>query len=168
MGLTALDGLMMATRCGAIDPGVPLYLQHKLGMSAEEVEHLLYKESGLLGVSGLSDDMRVLLASADPHAVEAIDLFTFCAARETVAMANTLGGLECLVFTGGIGEHSAEIRQQICERLQWLGVRIDNSANDQSRERISMKNSSVEIRIIPTSEEIVIARHCSEMLQTQH
>jgi len=167
MGLTALDGLMMATRCGAIDPGVPLYLQHKLGMSAEEVEHLLYKESGLLGVSGLSDDMRVLLASADPHTVEAIDLFTFCAARETVAMANTLGGLECLVFTGGIGEHSAEIRQQICERLQWLEVRIDNSANDQNRERISMENSSVEILIIPTSEETVIARHCSEMLQAQ-
>ena len=92
---------------------------------------MLYQESGLLGVSGLSADMRVLLASDDPRAAEAIELFTFRVAREVAAMANTLGGLECLVFTGGIGEHSAEIRQQVCERLQWLGVRIDHSANDQ-------------------------------------
>lgn len=166
MGLTPLDGLMMGTRGGAIDPGVLLYLQQH-GMSLNELECVLYQESGLLGVSGLSADMRVLLASDDPRAAEAIELFTFRVAREVAAMANTLGGLECLVFTGGIGEHSAEVRQQICERLQWLGVRIDGSTPDQSSEQISTENRLVEIRVIPTSEETMIARHCSEMLQAR-
>jgi acetate kinase len=105
MGFTPLDGLMMGTRGGAIDPGVLLYLQQH-GTSVDDLQHMLYQESGLLGVSGLSADMRVLLASADLRAAEAIDLFTFRVAREVAAMANTLDGLECLVFTGGIGEHS--------------------------------------------------------------
>jgi acetate kinase len=166
MGLTPLDGLMMGTRGGAIDPGVLLYLQQQ-GMSLNELEHMLYQESGLLGVSGISADMRVLLASGDLRAAEAIELFTFRVAREVAAMANTLGGLQCLVFTGGIGEHSSEVRQQICERLQWLGVRIDGSANDQSSEQISTENSRVEIRVIPTSEETMIARHCAEMLRAR-
>jgi acetate kinase len=164
MGLTPLDGLMMGTRSGDIDPGVLLYLQQQ-GMSLNELEQLLYEESGLLGVSGLSSDMRVLLASDDPRAADAIELFTFRAAREVAAMASTLGGLECLVFTGGIGEHSAEARKRICERLQWLGVTIDHSANDRSRECIDAENSRVEVRVIPTSEETMIARHCSKMLR---
>jgi acetate kinase len=164
MGLTPLDGLMMGTRCGVIDPGVLLYLQQEQGMSAGEVEHMLYQESGLLGVSGISADMRVLLASDDPRASDAIDLFTFRVAREVAAMANTLGGLECLVFTGGIGEHSNEIRQRVCDRLQWLGVRIDHSANDQANQCVGANNSDVDIRIIPTSEETAIARHCAAKL----
>jgi acetate kinase len=166
MGLTPLDGLMMGTRGGAIDPGVLLYLLQQ-GMSLDDLQHMLYQESGLLGVSGLSADMRVLLASADPRAIEAIELFTFRIAREVSAMANTLGGLECLIFTGGIGEHSAAIRQQVCERLQWLGVRIDHSANDLGSERISIENSGVDVRVIPTSEETMIARHCSGILRAQ-
>ncbi|MDE5455953.1 acetate/propionate family kinase [Bradyrhizobium sp. CSA112] len=167
MGLTPLDGLMMGTRGGTIDPGVLLYLQQR-GMSLNELERVLYQESGLLGVSGLSADMRVLLASDDPRAAEAIELFTFRVARDVAAMASTLGGLECLVFTGGVGEHSAEIRQQICERLQWLGVQVNRSANDQASECISAANSRVDVRVIPTSEETMIARHCSEMLRPPH
>ena len=166
MGFTPLDGLMMGTRGGAIDPGVLLYLQQQ-GMSVDDLQHMLYQESGLLGVSGLSADMRVLLASADPRAIEAIELFTFRIAREVSAMANTLGGLECLVFTGGIGEHTAAIRQQVCERLQWLGVRIDHSANDQGNECINTANSGVDVRVISTSEETMIARHCSGILRVQ-
>lgn len=163
MGLTPLDGLMMGTRSGAIDPGVLLYLQQR-GMSLDDLQNTLYLESGLLGVSGISADMRALLASDDPGAAEAIELFTFRVAKEVAAMANTLGGIECLVFTGGIGEHCAEIRQKICERLHWLGVRIDGSANDQKSEQISTGNSRVEIRVISTSEETMIARHCAEVL----
>jgi acetate kinase len=161
MGLTPLDGLMMGTRCGAIDAGVLLYLQQEQGLSASEIEHMLYQESGLLGVSGVSADMRVLLSSDHPSATEAIDLFTFRVAREVAAMATTLGGLECLVFTGGIGEHSQEIRQQICDRLQWLGVRMDQSANDQAKQSVGAANSEVDILIIPTSEETTMARQCA-------
>jgi acetate kinase len=164
MGLTPLDGLMMGTRCGVIDPGVLLYLQQQQGMSADDVQHMLYQESGLVGVSGLSADMRVLQASDDPRAAEAIDLFTFRVAKEIAAMANTLGGLECLVFTGGIGEHSKEIRQQICDRLQWLGVRLDHSANQEARQCIGAADSKVDILVIPTSEETAIARHCAAKL----
>lgn len=166
MGLTPLDGLMMGTRGGAIDPGVLLHLQQH-GMSLNDLEHILYQESGLLGVSGLSADMRVLLASDDPRAADAIELFTFRVAREVAAMTNTLGGLECLVFTGGIGENSAAIRQQTCERLQWLGVQIDQSANDQASECINTENSKVDVRVIRTSEETMIARQCSEILRVQ-
>jgi len=164
MGLTPLDGLMMGTRCGVIDPGVLLYLQQERGMSASELEEMLYRESGLLGVSGISADMRVLLASEEPAAVDAIDLFTFRVANEAAAMATTLGGLECLVFAGGIGEHSREIRQQVCDRLRWLGVIIDHSANDELKQCVSAKNSEVEILVIHTSEETTIARQCSAIL----
>jgi acetate kinase len=164
MGLTPLDGLMMGTRCGAIDPGVLLYLQQERGVSTGEIEQMLYQESGLLGVSGLSADMRVLLASDDPRASDAIDLFTFRVTREVAAMANTLGGLECLVFTGGIGEHSQQIRQRVCDRLQWLGVRIDHSANDQAKPSVGAANSEVDVLVIPTNEETTIARHCSAKL----
>jgi acetate kinase len=167
MGLTPLDGLMMGTRCGVIDPGVLLYLQQQRGMSVDDVQHMLYQESGLAGVSGLSADMRVLQASDDPRAAEAIDLFTFRATKEIAAMANTLGGLECLVFTGGIGEHSQGVRRQICDRLHWLGVRIDDAANDQARQCINADNSEIDIFIIPTSEETTIARHCATKLKLQ-
>jgi acetate kinase len=157
MGLSALDGLVMGTRCGAIDPGVLLYLLQTKGMSAGEVEHLLYHECGLLGVSGLSSDMRVLQASDDPRAEEAIDLFCFSIARETAAMANTLGGLDAFVFTAGIGEHSPEIRARVAARLAWLGLAIAPVANREGRLRISPPDARVNVLVIPTDEEIVIA-----------
>ncbi len=165
MGLTALDGLVMGTRCGAIDPGVLLYLLQALKMSIGDVERLLYHESGLLGVSGISHDVRTLLASGDPRAAEALDLFTFRIAREVSALANSLGGLECLVFTGGIGEHASAVRSAVCARLRWLGVEIDPVANDCSKGQISSSESRVDIRIIPTDEEIIIARHCLTLLR---
>ncbi|MBR1091735.1 acetate/propionate family kinase [Bradyrhizobium manausense] len=164
MGLTPLDGLVMGTRCGAIDPGVLLYLLQHEKMSAEDLQHLLYHESGLLGVSGLSADMRTLLASSEPWAREAIDLFTFRAAQEIAVMANTLGGLDGLVFTGGIGEHAKQIRAAIGERLAWLGVRIDVAANDAANERINAEDSAVSVLVIPTNEEVTMARHCAALL----
>ena len=163
MGLTPLDGLMMGTRCGAIDPGVLLYLQ-KEGMSADEITHLLYEQSGLLGVSGLSSDMRALLASDDPRAAEAVDLFTFSVAREVAAMASSLGGLECLVFTGGIGEHSSEIRQRVCIRLEWLGIGLESAKNKSGSGLISTDVSKIDVRVIPTDEEGMIARHCAQIV----
>ena len=166
MGLTPLDGLVMGTRSGTIDPGVLLYLQLHERMSVEDIQHLLYHESGLLGVSGLSADMRTLLASREAAAREAVDLFTFRAAQEIAMMATTLGGLDCLVFTGGIGEHAKEIRSAIGERLAWLGVRIDAVANDEGRERIGDGESPVEVFVIPTNEELAIARHCVTALRT--
>ncbi|MGY4234893.1 acetate kinase [Bradyrhizobium sp. USDA 4449] len=166
MGLTPLDGLVMGTRCGTIDPGVLLYLLQHERMSAEDLQHLLYHESGLLGVSGLSADMRTLLASSESGAREAVDLFTFRAAQEIAVMANTLGGLDGLVFTGGIGEHAKEIRSAIGERLGWLGLRIDDAANDQGRERISDEYSAVDVFVIPTNEELAIARHCVAVLRS--
>ncbi|SFJ11039.1 acetate/propionate family kinase [Bradyrhizobium sp. cf659] len=168
MGLTPLDGLVMGTRSGAIDPGVLLYLQQHERMSVEDVQHLLYHESGLRGVSGLSADMRTLLASREAAAREAVDLFVFRAAQEIAMMATTLGGLDCLVFTGGIGEHAGEIRSAIGERLAWLGVRIDAAANAAARERIGSADSAVDIFIIPTNEEITIARHCAALLRERH
>ena len=158
MGFSALDGLVMGTRCGSIDPGVLLYLIQEKGISAESLEHLLYEESGLLGVCGISADMRTLAASDDPHAREALELFVFRAARETAALANTLGGLDCLVFTAGIGEHSAPVRSAICAKLEWLGVRIDAAANEAHAELISAPESAVAVLVIPTDEELVIAR----------
>ena len=166
MGLTPLDGLVMGTRSGTIDPGVLLYLQLHERMSVEDIQHLLYHESGLLGVSGLSADMRTLLASREAAAWEAVDLFVFRAAQEIAMMATTLGGLDCLVFTGGIGEHAKEIRSAIGERLAWLGVRIDAAANDAARERINDGDSAVDVFVIPTNEELMIARHCAAVLRT--
>ncbi|MBV9978709.1 acetate/propionate family kinase [Bradyrhizobium sp.] len=167
MGLTPLDGLVMGTRCGAIDPGVLLYLLQEQKLSADELQDLLYRQSGLLGVSGLSADMRVLLRSDSAAAREAIELFTLRASREIVAMANTLEGLECLVFTGGIGEHSAEIRQAICARLHWLGVRLDETANAASAQTLHAGESKIDVLVIPTSEETSIARHCKARLSTR-
>jgi acetate kinase len=133
-------------------------------MPADKVQHLLYEKSGLLGVSDLSADMRVLLASPEPSAREAIDLFTFRVASEVAVMANTLEGLDCLVFTGGIGEHASEIRRRICDRLTWLGLALDASANERGLQNIATADSRIDVLIIPTSEEMAIARHCESVL----
>ncbi|BCM20780.1 acetate/propionate family kinase [Mesorhizobium sp. J8] len=159
MGFSVLDGLVMGTRCGALDPGVLLYLLQHEGMAPRELQHLLYEKSGLLGISEMSADMRELEASADPKAREAFELFVFRATREIAALANTLGGLDCLVFTAGIGEHSDAVREAICRRLGWLGVAIDDDANLRHAPTISVPASTVEINIMPTDEESVIARH---------
>jgi acetate kinase len=167
MGLTPLDGLVMGTRCGTVDPGVLLYLMQEERMSADELEHLLYEKSGLLGVSGMSADMRVLLESRDAAAREAVELFSFRVAAEVAMMANTLAGFDGLVFTGGIGEHSATIRQEVCNRLAWLGVRVEPAANAEGRQSIGAAGSSVDVLVIPTSEETVIARHCATVLDSR-
>ncbi|MEW5966124.1 MAG: acetate/propionate family kinase [Pseudomonadota bacterium] len=159
MSFTPLDGLPMATRCGALDPGVPLYLMRERGMTPDAVTNLLNTQSGLLGVSGISGDMRELLASDDPRAAEAIELFVYRAGRELGSLAAALGGLDALVFTGGIGEHAAVIRERICQRAAWLGVRVDPAANAAGGARISDADSPVSVWVIPTDEERVIARH---------
>jgi acetate kinase len=158
MSFSVLDGLVMSTRCGAIDPGVLLYLARE-GKSFEEIEELLYRHSGLLGVSGISGDMRVLIASDDPHAREALDLFSYRIAFEVAGLAGALGGLDGLVFTAGIGERAPTIRAQICDRLAWLGVRLDATANAENAARISAPGSKIDVRVIATDEEVTIARH---------
>ncbi|TIN88533.1 MAG: acetate/propionate family kinase [Mesorhizobium sp.] len=165
MGFSALDGLVMGTRCGAIDPGVLLYFLLERGIAAEELQTMLYEKSGLLGVSGISGDMRTLEASNDARAQEAMALFAFRAAKEAAALANTMGGLECLVFTAGIGERSASIRKAICEKLTWLGVVLEERANDIHAEIISRPESKVEVRVIATNEESVVARHSRKVMQ---
>jgi acetate kinase len=159
MGFTALDGLVMGKRPGALDPGVVLHLLQQKGMSAREVSELLYDRSGLLGVSGLSSDMRDLLASADPHAREAVDLFVYRALKETGALAAVLGGLDVLVFTAGIGENAPALRARIAAGLAWLGLALDPAANDAGKARISAPGSAVDAYVIPADEERVIARH---------
>jgi acetate kinase len=165
MGFTALDGLMMGTRCGTIDPGVILYMLQQKRMGAGEIEDILYKRSGLLGVSGISSDMRALLGNADIRAQQAVELFVFRIAREAAALAGTLGGVDGFVFTAGIGEHAAEIREAVCKRLTWLGAIADLDANARHAERISAANSRVEIRVIPTDEEAMIVRHTVDALR---
>ncbi len=157
MGFTALDGLMMGRRCGALDPGVVLYLMQHKGMSAAEVEHLLYRESGLLGVSEISNNMHVLEQSDAPQARKAIDLYCFRAATVLGGLITTIGGLDALVFTAGIGENSTQIRDLICRRLAWLGVELDESANCANATRISSAASQVDVLVVPTDEEVVIA-----------
>ncbi len=166
MGFTALDGLMMGTRCGAIDPGVILYLEQERSMTARQVEDLLYQKSGLLGVSGgISSDMRTLLASSDIHAREAIELFVFRIAREIGALTFSLGGLDGIIFTAGIGEHAPQIRAQVCERLRWLGVHLDDEANTRDAGVISSAQSRIVVRVIPTDEEAMIARHTFDIVR---
>jgi acetate kinase len=167
MGFSALDGLVMGTRCGAIDPGVLLYLQDHDGLDSKGVSDLLYKQSGLLGVSGISGDMRVLLASDAPEAAEAVDLFAFRAAREAAGLASTLGGLDGFVFSAGIGENAAPARAKICARLAWLGVELDPNANARGGEgRISTSSSRVAVWIVPTDEERTIVRDAQTLLKT--
>jgi acetate kinase len=163
MGFTALDGLVMGTRCGALDPGVILYLQQQAGLTPSAIEDLLYARSGLLGVSGVSSDMRTLLASDEPNARQAIDLFVFRIAREAGALMSSLGGLDGVVFTGGIGENAAEIRRAVAERLAWSGLVLDQKANDQGAGRISDNLSKVAAWVIPTDEELMIARYVVQL-----
>ncbi len=165
MGFTALDGLVMGTRCGALDPGAVLYLLQSRGMSAADVSGLLYKQSGLLGVSGLSADVRALLASPAPEAAEALDLFAYSTAKQIAALCSALGGLDLLVFTAGIGEHAAPVRAAICARLGWLGLALSPEANAANEAAISAVDSRVEVRVIPTDEEGMIVRHCLALLQ---
>ncbi len=157
MGFTALDGLPMGTRSGGIDPGVILYLQNEKGMTAGEVESLLYKKSGLLGISGLSSDMRDLEASDAPGARLAIDYFAYRAVREAGSLAAALGGLDALVFTAGIGENSALVREKICAGLSWLGIELDVEANSRNDIVVTKSGSTVRVYVIPTNEELVIA-----------
>jgi acetate kinase len=159
MSFTALDGLLMGTRPGTLDPGAVTYLMRERTMSAAEIEDLLYHRSGLLGISGISSDMRILLASNDSRAREAVELFVFRAAREIGALTASLGALDGLVFTAGIGEHASEIRSRVCARCAWLGVILDERANGAGQVRISTEASRVRIYVIPTDEERMIAEH---------
>ena len=165
MGFTALDGLLMGTRAGALDPGVVLYLLDELGMGARELEKLLYHRSGLLGVSGVSSDMRALLSRDDEQSRFAIDLFCYRAGRELGSLAAALGGIDAIVFTGGIGEHAAPIRARICRDAAWLGVAPDEAANAAGGPRISARGSRVSAWVIATDEEAMIARHTLAALE---
>jgi acetate kinase len=164
MGFTAVDGLPMGTRCGALDPGVILYLMDQRGMDARAIEKLIYNQSGLLGVSGVSSDMRTLLASGEPRAALAVDLYVYRIARELGSLAAALGGLDALVFTGGIGENSAEIRARVCRGAAWLGVVLDEPANLAGGPRISTAGSQAAAWVLPTNEELMIARHTQRLL----
>lgn len=164
MGFTPLDGLPMGTRSGAIDPGVLIYLIDRFRMDARALEQLLYEESGLLGVSGISSDMRTLLASEDRRAAEAVDLFVYRCGRELGSLAAALGGLDALVFTGGIGENAATIRARVCRDAAWLGVELDEEANGQGGPRLSRGESRVSAWVVPTDEELMIAQHTRRVL----
>jgi acetate kinase len=165
LGFTALDGLCMGTRPGALDPGVVLHLFQGLKLSAAEVETILYKKSGLLGISGISNDMRDLLGHSEAEPRLAVDYFVYRAAKEVGALAAVLGGVDALVFTAGIGENSAEIRRRICEASAWLGVALDPEANTAGGPRITSEVSTVSAWVIPTNEELMIARHMSRLLE---
>lgn len=166
MGFTAVDGLPMGTRCGNLDPGVVLYLMDELKMGARAIEKLLYQQSGLLGVSDVSSDMRTLLASDEPRAKFAVKLFVYRIGRELGSLAAALGGLDALVFTAGIGEHAAPIREQVCRAAAWLGVELDSAANAGGGPRISTAGSRVSVWVIPTNEELMIARHTRRLLNS--
>ena len=165
MGFTALDGLVMGSRCGALDPGVVLYFMQERGMDAEEIQHLLYNESGLLGVSGISNNMQVLLASEETNAKEAVDLFCYRAATEIASLMVPLKGLDAIIFTAGIGENSAPVRARICDFLEWLGIKLDDKANQANEQIISSADSQIAVSAIPTDEETVIADATRVILQ---
>jgi acetate kinase len=164
MGFTAVEGLMMGTRTGALDPGVLLYLMEYDGMDIKKLTNMLYKESGLLGVSGISQDMRELLASDKPEAKEAVDLFCYRIVREIGSLAAAIGGLDAIVFTGGIGERAATVRAAVCQQLGWLGLEFDATANAADAERISTAASPVAALVLPTNEEWMLARHTAELI----
>jgi acetate kinase len=163
-GFTALDGLCMGTRPGALDPGVVLHLFQGLSLSAKDVETLLYKKAGLLGISGISNDMRDLIDNSAPEARLAVDYFVYRVAKEIGALAAVLGGIDGLVFTAGIGENSAEVRRRICDASAWLGIDMDAAANAARGPRISSARSKVSAWVIPTNEELMIARHTGRLL----
>ena len=164
MGFTPADGLMMGTRTGALDPGVILYLLQHEGMDAAAIEKLIYEQSGLLGVSGLSSDMRTLLASGLAAAKEAVDLFVYRIGRELGSLVAALGGLDAIVFTGGIGEHAAAIRARVCHDARWLGIDLDEAANNAAGPRISRPNSKTSAWVVPTDENLMVARHTRRLL----
>jgi acetate kinase len=165
MGFTALDGLMMGTRTGAIDAGVLIYFMQSHGMNADDLTTLLYKQSGLLGVSGISADVRTLQTNGSEEARQALDLFTYQAARQAAGLIASLGGLDGLVFTAGIGEHAPAIRAAICERLSWMGIKLSAQANEADEPAISEPDSTVEVRVIPTDEELMIATHTKKLIE---
>ena len=165
MGFTAVDGLPMGTRCGALDPGVILYLMDELKMSARAIERLIYNESGLLGMSGISSDMRTLLGSDDPRASLAIAVYVYRIRRELGSLAGALGGLDALVFTAGVGENSAAIRERVSRDAGWLGLTLDATANTAGGPRISAPDTRVTAWVIPTNEELMIARHTRRVLE---
>ncbi len=164
LGFSTIDGLVMGTRCGNLDPGVVLHLMETKNLSVKDMTKMLYKESGLLGVSGLSQDMRTLLASDKPEAEEAVNLFCYRIARELGSLAAAASGLDALVFTGGIGEHAAEVRRRVCLQSEWLGIRLNPEANARHELRISAGNSSVDVLVIPTNEEWMMAHHAQTLL----
>ncbi|CAM4494169.1 MAG: putative propionate kinase [Legionella sp.] len=164
MGFTALDGLMMGSRCGTIDPGVLLYLQQEKMYTVKEVNDLLYYKSGLLGVSGISSDIHDLELNPDPCAMEAVDLFSYRVAQEVGRLLSILQGCDAIIFTAGIGENSAVVRKKVCGRLHWLGVRMDEEANLNNKYVISTPNSKVYVGVIPTNEELMIATHAMNCL----
>ena len=167
MGFSTLDGLMMGTRSGSLDPGVLLHLMRYEGMNENELTDFIYNQCGLLGVSGISADMQVLLGSDDPQATNAIELFCYTLVRHIGSHVAALGGLDALVFTGGIGEHADYVRSQVCKELQWLGLELDSVANLNCADKISTESSRIKVWVIPTNEELVIARHTKEILQEQ-
>jgi acetate kinase len=164
MGFTTVDGLPMGTRAGSLDPGVILYLLEHEGMDAQAIERLIYDRSGLLGVSGISSDMRTLLASSSPSAKEAIDLFVYRIGRELGSLVAALSGLDAIIFTAGIGEHAAEIRARVCHGAHWLGIELDEDANAKDGPRISIAKSKVSAWVVPTDENLMIARHTRQLL----
>lgn len=165
LGFTAIEGLPMGTRCGTLDPGVVLYLIEQEGLTPAEVNRVLYKESGLLGMSGLSSDMRDLLASDDPNAKQAIEVFAYQIARQLTALATDIGGIDALVFTAGIGERADYVRQRVCEWMSWLGIELDHKANQDHANIITRPTSPVTVCVIPTNEELMIAQQTAEELQ---
>jgi len=168
MGFTALDGLMMGRRCGALDPGVVLHLMQSMGMDAAAIERLLYHESGLLGVSGISNNMQVLLNTDHPDAREAVELYCHKAAGVLAGLLPAIGGLDALVFTAGIGENAGPVRQGICDRLAWLGVTLDPQANARNATRISPEGAPITVLVLPTNEEAVVADACRAQIVKDH
>jgi acetate kinase len=165
MGFTAVEGLVMGTRCGTIDPGVLVHLMDAYGMDARAIENLIYRQSGLLGVSGISSDMRALRASPEPHAAEAVALFVYRIIRELGSLAAALGGLDALIFTGGIGENDVEVRSGVARGAAWMGLELDQARNAKGAGRISSDNSRISAWVVPTDEEGMIARHTLAMLR---
>ena len=164
LGYSTIDGLLMGTRCGNLDPGVVLHLMETKGYSVKDMTRILYKESGLLGVSGISQDMRTLLASEAPEAREAVELFCYRIVRELGSLIAAAGGIDALVFTGGIGEHAAEVRRRVCLQLGWLGLQLDAEANARHANVISAGQSQVDVLVIPTNEEWMMAHHAQTLL----
>jgi acetate kinase len=164
MGFTALDGLPMGTRCGELDPGVVLHLIQQKGMSAQELVDLLYRRSGMLGLSGVSSDFRELLASDEPRACFAVEVFCYRVAGHIASLASALGGLDGIVFTAGVGENAAPVRSAICRACAWLGVELDENANNEHAQRISTPASRVGAYVIKTDENLMIARHARALL----